>query len=67
MTTKTYTLTKTDITEERITTLLNSIPCFANIDWDNMEEIPNESQFEFTIQCRNEDLRTVEKMLADLV
>lgn len=67
MTTKTYFLTQTDITEERLTVLLNSIPCFATVDWEELEEVPMDEQFEFTIQCRNEDLRTVEKMLSDLV
>lgn len=67
MTTKTYFLTQTDITEERLTVLLNSIPCFATVDWEELEEVPMGERFEFTIQCRNEDLRTVEKMLSDLV
>lgn len=67
MITKTYFLTQTDITEERLTVLLNSIPCFATVDWEELEDVPTGEQFEFTIQCRNEDLRTVEEMLKDLV
>lgn len=67
MTTKTYILTMNETTLERVTTLLNSIPSFSSIDWDELEEIPENEQFVFTIECRKQDLRTVEKMLAPCV
>ena len=67
MTTKVYVLTMTDVTVERITVLLNSIPCFMITIWENIENGPMGEQFDLVLQCRNEDLRTVEQMFADLV
>lgn len=67
MTTKVYILTMNATTYERINVLLNMIPTFANLDWEELEEIPKDEQFVFTIICRNQDLRTVERMLAPCV
>lgn len=67
MTTKTYILTMSETTYERVQVLMNCIPCFVKIDWEELDEIPKGEQFEFEIQCRDEDVRTVQEMLADCV
>ena len=67
MITKAYILTMSATTYERINVLLNMIPTFASLDWEELEEIPKDEQFVFTITCRNQDLRTVERMLAPCV
>lgn len=62
-----YKLTKTNITIERITALINSIPCFMFTEWEDIENVPIGEQFDLTLECRYEDLRTVERIITDLV
>lgn len=65
MLTKKVTIYKNDLTEERLITLFNSIPMFAemSLDWEELEEVAYGTEIEVTMQYREEDSRTVEEML----
>lgn len=62
---KRVTIYKQEFTEERLITLFNSIPMFAemSINWEELEIAPYGTEIEIEIEYRQEDAKTVEEML----
>lgn len=56
---------KDEFTEERLITLFNSIPMFADLslDWEELAEAPYGTKIEIDMQYRAEDARTIDEML----
>lgn len=62
---KKTTIYKQEFTEERLITLFNSIPMFAemSLDWEELEIAPYGTEIEIEMKYRQEDAKTVEEML----
>lgn len=62
---RTYSIKKNEYTIERLVTLFNSIPCFANlpVDWDELVELAKGESIDLVLQFRAEDEDTVNTML----
>lgn len=58
-----YHLEKTPITDERMTIAINQFPIFTNIDWETYDYMPNGTKFTFVIQCRKEDMKSIDQLL----
>lgn len=61
MTKKVYYLPFCDEVNERIDKIINDLICFVET------KIIEMNYLQVTIKCRNEDLKTVEKILADVI
>lgn len=61
MTTKTYYIENTPALDDALTTIAQKVPCFFSLS-------PVEMNFyEVEIEARNEDISTIERILAPLV
>ena len=60
MTEKVYYIKNTNKANETIDKIVNDLMCFVRVETIEMDYL------ELTVKCRNEDIKTVEKMIDDL-